>query len=41
MMILFENYNTAKQKFGDEIVNELTRMGLPPNYPCRCDSSRR
>lgn len=31
-MILFENYNTAKQKYGIELVNQLSTLGLPPQY---------
>lgn len=28
-MILFENYNTARQKYGIEMVNQLSKLGLP------------
>ncbi len=31
-MKLFENHNTAIQKYGEKIVNELTQLGLPPQY---------
>ena len=31
-MILFENYNTAKQKYGENIVRELSDVGIPPQY---------
>ena len=31
-MKLFENYNTAKQKYGDKIVRELSDIGIPPQY---------
>lgn len=31
-MILFENYNTARQKYGIEMVNQLSTLGLPPQY---------
>ncbi len=31
-MILFENYNTARQKYGIEMVNHLSKLGLPPQY---------
>jgi len=31
-MKLFENYNTAVQKYGEKIVRELLDNGLPPKY---------
>ena len=31
-MKLFENYNSAKQKYGIELVKQLTELGLPPQY---------
>lgn len=31
-MRIFENYNTAKQKYGLDIVNSLSKLGLPPQY---------
>lgn len=31
-MKLFENYNTAKQKYGENIVRELSDVGIPPQY---------
>ena len=29
-MNLLENYNTASQKYGIELVKQLTELGLPP-----------
>lgn len=31
-MYLFENYNTAKQKYGEKLVRELSKIGIPPKY---------
>ena len=31
-MNLFENYNTAKQKYGEIIVRKLSDIGIPPQY---------
>lgn len=31
-MKLFENYNSAKQKYGPELVETLTQNGLPPRF---------
>lgn len=31
-MNLLENYNTASQKYGIELVKQLTELGLPPQY---------
>ena len=31
-MKLLENYNTARQKYGDRIVKELSDVGIPPQY---------
>lgn len=31
-MKLFENYNSAKQKYGIEMVKQLSKLGLPPQY---------
>jgi hypothetical protein len=31
-MRLFENYNTAKQKYGFDMVNSFLKLGLPPQY---------
>lgn len=31
-MVLFENFNRAKQKYGEKIVKELSDLGLPPQY---------
>jgi len=31
-MNLFENYNTAKQKYGEIIVKKLSDIGIPPQY---------
>lgn len=31
-MKLFENYNSAKQKYGVDLVDSLTKLGLPPQY---------
>lgn len=31
-MISLENYNTARQKYGAEMVNQLSTLGLPPQY---------
>jgi hypothetical protein len=28
-MNVFENYNTASQKYGLEIVNQMSKLGLP------------
>ena len=30
-MKLLENYNTARQKYGDRIVKELSDVGIPHN----------
>ena len=37
-MNLLENYNTASQKYGIELVKQLTELGLPPQYPARSDN---
>ena len=31
-MKIFENYNSAKQKYGENLVRELTDKGVPPQY---------
>ena len=31
-MNLLENYNTARQKYGERIVKELSDIGIPPQY---------
>lgn len=31
-MKLFENYNSARQKYGTELVETLTQNGLPPQF---------
>lgn len=31
-MILFENYNSAVQKYGKNVVVSLSKLGLPPQY---------
>lgn len=31
-MKLFENYNSARQKYGAELVESLTQDGLPPQF---------
>ena len=31
-MKVFENYNSASQKYGLELTNSLSRLGLPPKY---------
>lgn len=31
-MKIFENYNTAKQKYGEEIVEKLSKIGIPSKY---------
>ena len=31
-MKIFENYNSAKQKYGVDLVDSLTKLGLPPLY---------
>lgn len=31
-MNLLENYNTARQKYGIELVKQLSELGLPPQY---------
>lgn len=31
-MKLLENYNTARQKYGERIVKELSDIGIPPQY---------
>ena len=31
-MNLLENYNTARQKYGEKIVKELSDAGIPPQY---------
>ena len=31
-MKIFENYNTARQKYGVSLVDSLTKLGLPPKY---------
>ena len=31
-MNLFENYNNTKQKYGESLVANLTRVGVPPKY---------
>ena len=31
-MKIFENYNTARQKYGVGLVDYLTKLGLPPKY---------
>lgn len=31
-MIINENYNSAKQKYGIEMVDSLSKLGLPPQY---------
>ena len=31
-MKIFENYNSAKQKYGVDLVDSLTKLGLPPQY---------
>lgn len=31
-MNLLENYNTARQKYGERIVKELSDVGIPPQY---------
>lgn len=31
-MKIFENYNTARQKYGVGLVDSLTKLGLPPKY---------
>lgn len=31
-MKLFENYNTAKQKYGKELVDRMCHVGIPPQY---------
>ena len=31
-MKIFENYNSAKQKYGVDLVDSLTKSGLPPLY---------
>lgn len=31
-MKLFENYNSAKQKYGIELVKQLSKLGLSPQY---------
>ena len=31
-MNLLENYNTASQKYGIELVKQLSELGLPPQY---------
>ncbi len=31
-MKIFENYNNASQKYGSNIVKELSNLGLPPKY---------
>ena len=32
LMKIFENYNSAKQKYGVDLVDSLTKLGLPPQY---------
>lgn len=32
VMNLLENYNTAKQKYGDKIVSAMSNNGIPPQY---------
>ena len=32
LMKIFENYNSAKQKYGVDLVDSLTKSGLPPLY---------
>ena len=36
-MKLLENYNTARQKYGERIVKELSDIGIPPQY-FACDA---
>ena len=31
-MKIFENYNSARQKYGVGLVDSLTKLGLPPKY---------
>ena len=31
-MKLLENYNSARQKYGERIVKELSDIGIPPQY---------
>lgn len=31
-MKLLENYNSARQKYGERIVKELSDVGIPPQY---------
>lgn len=31
-MVLKENYNSASQKYGKEMTDELLKLGLPPNF---------
>ena len=31
-MKIFENYNSANQKYGVDLVDSLTKSGLPPQY---------
>ena len=31
-MNIFENYNSAKQKYGLDVVNSLVKLGLPPQF---------
>lgn len=31
-MKIFESYNSARQKYGDEIVKSLSKTGVPPKY---------
>lgn len=31
-MKIFENYNTAKQKYGKELVDMMCQVGIPPQY---------
>ena len=31
-MKLLENYNTARQKYGERIVKELSDIWIPPQY---------
>lgn len=32
IMKIFENYNTAKQKYGEELANSVLSNGIPNEY---------
>ena len=32
IMKIFENYNTAKQKYGEELANSVLSNGIPKEY---------